>query len=99
MYLVLQRADTAELYTFVTSSKTGRRAVGNLLRHYDRLNRTHPSSLPIVHLKEGGFKHRDERIGWVATPYFAVVGSTTEALAVKPDSPVGGALNDELPLS
>ena len=35
-YLVLQHTGTAELFTFVTSSKTGRRAVGNLLRHFDR---------------------------------------------------------------
>jgi hypothetical protein len=35
--LVLQNVDTRELFTFVTTSSTGRRAVGNLLRHYDRI--------------------------------------------------------------
>jgi hypothetical protein len=35
--LVLQHTGTAELFTFVTTSLTGRRAVGNLLRHYDRM--------------------------------------------------------------
>src|SRR5262245_52189728 len=33
-YLVLQHTGTAELFTFVTSNKTGRRAVGNLLKHF-----------------------------------------------------------------
>jgi hypothetical protein len=37
MNLVLQDRATGELYTFSTSSMTGRRAIGNLLRHYDRL--------------------------------------------------------------
>jgi hypothetical protein len=37
MCLILQHRDTHELFTFATSSTTGRRAVGNLLKHYDRL--------------------------------------------------------------
>jgi hypothetical protein len=41
MYLVLQ-GDNSELFTFATSSMTGRRAVGGLLRHYDRLRKSHP---------------------------------------------------------
>src|SRR5262249_49039591 len=52
MYLVLQ-GDNSELFTFVTSSTTGRRAVGNLLRHFDRSQKTHPDELPVVRLKTG----------------------------------------------
>ena len=47
MYLVLQDTDTAELFTFTTSSRTGRRAVGNLLAHYTRMQKTHPDELPV----------------------------------------------------
>jgi hypothetical protein len=32
-WLVLQRVDTGEMFTFTTSSNTGRRAVGNLTKH------------------------------------------------------------------
>src|SRR5262249_32294710 len=46
--LVLQKPDTQALYTFVTSSLTGRRAVGNLLRHFDRLRRADADSYPVV---------------------------------------------------
>jgi hypothetical protein len=81
VYLVLQRGDTGELFTYVTSSATGRRAIGNLLRHYDRMTRTNPDMFPVVRLKVGGFQHRDERVGWVATPVFAVVGRVTQRLA------------------
>jgi hypothetical protein len=96
MCVVLQRRDTAELFTFITSSVTGRRAVGQLLKHYDRLNRSHPGSIPIVYLREGGYQHREQRIGWVSTPVFAVVGATTEAETVKPNTPTGDILNDSL---
>src|SRR5262249_45742578 len=72
--VVLQKRETGEFYTFVTSSVTGRRACGQLLRHYDRMRRTNPDEWPLIKLKTGGFAHRDERIGWVSTPAFAVVG-------------------------
>ena len=65
IYLVLQQPETTELFTFVTSSITGRRAVGNLLRHYDRMRRTHPDELPVVRLKVGGYQspRRAGRLG------------------------------------
>jgi len=62
-YLVLQNTETAELFTFVTASATGRRAVGNLLHHYNRMLRTNANELPVVKLKTGGFNHKDDRIG------------------------------------
>jgi hypothetical protein len=96
MYLVLQ-GDNSELFTFATSSMTGRRAVGNLLRHYDRTQKAHPDELPVVRLKTGGFNHRDERIGWVHTPVFAVVGRAPRDSAAKPDTSLPADLNDELP--
>jgi hypothetical protein len=72
--LVLQQCDTKELFTYSTQSKTGRRAVGNLLRHYNRMRRSAPDDVPIVRLRPGGFQHKDDRIGWVPTPMFCVVG-------------------------
>ena len=40
IYAVLQNVETKEMYTFVTSSQTGRRAIGNLLRHFDRVRKS-----------------------------------------------------------
>ena len=97
MYLVLQNTDTAELFTFTTSSATGRRAVGNLLHHYNRMQRTNPDELPVVKLKTGGFNHKDERIGWVPTPVFAVVGRAPRDSAAKPDTSSGGDMSDTIP--
>ena len=87
--LVLQQTETRELYTFVTTSITGRRAVGNLLRHYKRMRKTNPDEVPVVRLRPGGFNHRDPRVGWVPTPAFAIVGRTPRDSAAKPDTSVG----------
>jgi hypothetical protein len=73
-------ADTQELFTFVTSSVTGRRAVGTLLKHYDRLRRNGGDDYPVVRLRTGGFKHRDERVGWLTTPVFVVYGKALRDL-------------------
>jgi hypothetical protein len=94
--LVLQRGDTAELFTYVASSVTGRRAVGVLLRHYDRLSRTNPDMFPVVRLKIGGFQHRDDRVGWVKVPTLAVVGRAPKDSAAKPDTSLAADLNDEV---
>jgi hypothetical protein len=88
--LVLQRTDTAELFTFVTTSLTGRRAIGNLLRHYDRMQRLTPGELPVVKLKPGGFNHRDPRVGWVVVPQFQIVGrarATVLPSLIRPSQP------------
>ena len=95
--LVLQDRENLELFTFATSSISGRRAVGNLLRHFERLCKSHPDTYPIVRLKPGGFNHRDPRVGWVATPTFAVVGRAPKASAAKPNSSVSADLQDEIP--
>lgn len=97
VYLVLQRGDSDELFTFVTSSITGRRAVGTLLRHYDRMQRTHSDQYPVVRLKIGGFQHKDDRVGWVKTPVIAVVGRTPKDSAAKPDTSLAADLQDTIP--
>ena len=97
IYVVLQHTGTSEMFTFVTSSKTGRRACGNLLRHFDRIRRTHPGEVPVVRLGKGGFAHRDTRVGWVDVPVFIVVGKSPRDGLVKPDTSLGAQLDDELP--
>jgi hypothetical protein len=98
-YLVLQRGDTGEMFTYTTASVTGRRAVGNLLRHYNRMLKSSPGMYPIVRLKTGGFNHRDPRVGWVQVPVFAVVGRHPANDVSKPDSSHTADMNDEIPFS
>jgi hypothetical protein len=95
--LVLQHRATAELFTFATTSPTGRRAVGDLLKHFERLVRSGSKEVPLVKLRPGGFNHRDARIGWVATPNFVIVGSAPRDSAAEPEPTTGDVLDDELP--
>jgi hypothetical protein len=96
--LVVQNPETQALYTFATSSLTGRRAVGNLLRHYDRMRRASSDFYPVVKLKPGGFQHKDPRVGFVATPTFQVVGRTLKNSAAVPDTSPGADMSDSLPI-
>jgi hypothetical protein len=96
--IVLQNTATQELFTYDTSSKTGRRACGNLLRHYDRMCRTHPDDLPRVRLGTGRFAHKDARVGWVTVPLFIVIGRTPRDGVASPDpTTTAKYLDDDLP--
>ena len=98
IYLVLQKPATEEFFTFVASTVTGRRSVGNLLRHYDRMVRIGSTDYPVIRLKISGFNHRDERIGWVPTPAFAVVGKAPRDGAVTPpDTSLAADMDDTIP--
>ena len=110
--IVLRQPKTLELFTFCTASKTGRRAVGTLLKHHDRVQRTNPGAFPVVRLKASGYQ--DSRYGWVHTPLFVVVGMTSGPSdpsgpadssgqpgrsgysAALPDTSLKGQLNDEI---
>src|SRR5262249_1397048 len=72
-------------------------AVGNLLRHYDRMRKKDDDHYPVVRLKVSGYNHRDERVGWVHTPVFAVVSKASKASAAIPDTSPSGDLDDDIP--
>jgi hypothetical protein len=94
--LPLMNAATQELLVFTTLNDTGRRAVGRLLQHYERMLRLNSDELPIVRLKVGGFNHRDPRVGWVSTPQFAIVGRTKRSDVAKSAAPPDD-FNEEIP--
>jgi len=95
--ILVQDTSTKELFVFSTASQTGRRAVGSLLQHYDRMQRTNPGDVPVVKLKAGGFQHKDARVGWVATPVFAIVGRAPRDSGAVPDTSPAAHLQDEIP--
>jgi len=93
--LVLRRPATLELATFSTMSKTGRRAVGTLLKHYDRLQPSNPGAYPVVRLKPGSYQ--DSRYGKVPVPNFVVVGMAAGLSAEVPDTSLKNQVNDQIP--
>jgi hypothetical protein len=95
--LPLQRCDNFELFVFVTTSITGRRAVGNLLRTYERSQRTYPDDYLLIRCKIGGFKHKDTRVGMVKVPVLAVVGRAPKDGSIKPNASIAADMNDAIP--
>jgi hypothetical protein len=96
-YLVLQNTATDELFTFITSSASGRRAIGNILKHYARMQRTHPHEVPLVKLRPGGCQHKTPGIGWVSTPSFVVVGRQREDDVASSGPAHADEFSDEIP--
>jgi hypothetical protein len=96
IYIVLQNPATQTIYTFTTSSKTGRRACGVLFRHYNRMRRNDKDHYPIVHLRPSGYE--DERYGWVNTPSFVILGRIPKNSTMVPDTSVAADMNDSIPI-
>lgn len=88
----LQNTETLETYTFLTGSKTGRTAVGALLKAYKRRRKTSPTEIPVILLKPSSYQSKDR--GKVAIPAFTIVGRAPS----EDDPPLGIAadLNDEI---
>ena len=97
MLVPMQNPESGELLIFTTSSVTGRRAVGNLVNYCDRLRVREPDAYPVVKLQVSGFQHRDDRVGWVKTPAFAVVGKAPKDGTAVPNTSVAGDLDDAIP--
>jgi hypothetical protein len=84
----LQATDTSELFTFVTSSASGRISVRQqLLDHYKRLQQVFPGEYPIVRLKVAKFiSKKNPRVGPIPKPLFQVIGHCPQGSTVKPDT-------------
>jgi hypothetical protein len=93
--LVLQETDEAAgMFCFETRSITGRKAVGTLLRHYQRMRHDGKEAFPIVSLRAGGY-NSNRGFGWVPVPVFAIIGTTAAADQTKVAS-FGEELGDEI---
>jgi hypothetical protein len=97
MLVPMQHVETGELFVFGTTSLTGRREAGNLVRYCERLRDKEPDAYPVIKLQVGGFAHRDERVGWVKTPKFVVVGRTPKNNTAAASSAISADLNDAVP--
>jgi hypothetical protein len=93
---------TDELSIFNTTNKTGRRATGTLIKRCERMRKREPDKYPVIKLEIGGFEHDDERVGWVKTPKFPVIGSAPKNKGGDDDNTateVADEMNDEIPFN
>jgi hypothetical protein len=97
LLLPLQNPETGELLVFGTTSITGRREVGNLINQCDKLRTREPDVYPVIKLQVGGFQHRDDRIGYVRTPKFPIVGRAAKDNTAAANTAIADNLSDEIP--
>ena len=65
-----------KIYTFVTSSKGGLSAIGELSKNFGKHLRQVPDELPIVSLGVGSYQHSNRNFGEIRFPKFEIVGWT-----------------------
>lgn len=67
--------EDGETYVYKTSSKSGLRALGNLLRDFARQMRSHPDALPVAEFGATSFiPKNNKKIGKKYAPSFKLVG-------------------------
>jgi hypothetical protein len=62
------------VYTFTTSSKTGRSSLGMVVKDYGHHIRQAPDEYPVVELQRSSYRDRRPGIGEVRIPFFKIVG-------------------------
>jgi hypothetical protein len=95
MMVPLENPATGELLVFSTMSRTGLRAVANLLTQSARMMAKDPNHLPVIKLRCGGYT--DKRFGWVKIPAFEFVGKAPRTNIPAADTSIESTLNDEIP--
>jgi hypothetical protein len=91
----LENPETGEILLFSTTSKTGIRAVSNLLQQAARMMAKEPNQLPVIKLRCGGYD--DRRFGWVRVPAFEFIGKAPKTNIAAADTSMGADLDDEIP--
>jgi hypothetical protein len=91
----LEDPATGKVYVFSTMSKTGRRAVSNLLMQAAKMMAQEPGQIPVVRLRCGGYD--DKRFGWVKVPAFEFRGRAPKTNIAAADTSIAADLNDDVP--
>jgi len=72
--LILVDLEDEELFTFNTSSKGGRSAIGELAKVHGKHIGRKPDEVPIIELDVGSYQHRNRSFGEIRFPIFKVTG-------------------------
>jgi hypothetical protein len=98
--LILQQAESDELFAFETRSKTGRQAVASLCTRFDRTQRLSPGMDLLVKLQPSGYQ--DKQYGYVHKPSFVVCGRKPRDGEIVPSTtppkpPLKDEMSDDIP--
>jgi hypothetical protein len=75
----LRDVETGETYLYKTTSKSGRRALGQLLKDFSKLHRMHPGETPVVEISGQSYTPKDKKLGKKFAPIFKIVGWMNDA--------------------
>jgi len=90
--LVMYDPQTGQFYTFVTTTRGGLGAIGELSKEYAHHIRQHPGELPSVLLKGGSYLHRKRSRGRIHYPIFGDI----QWVAAKDLSALDGAEQQQI---
>jgi hypothetical protein len=71
---MIMRDDPEQVFTFVTGSKGGEGAIGELCKIYGKHIRIKPKEIPIIRLDVGSYQHSNKAFGRIKYPIFEVIG-------------------------
>jgi hypothetical protein len=91
-YMILHRKSDSKIFTFVTSSRGGLSAIGELCKIYGKQMRRRPDQFPVIVLEVGSYMHREKSYGRIKFPIFKIIGWTDK----KPYADPNG---DDMPLT
>jgi hypothetical protein len=72
--------DTGEVFTFSTTSRGGKNAVADILRHYSRNRNANPGKYPVMALESDVYQHSNAQYGRIKYPVFKKVGWEDQAV-------------------
>jgi len=71
--------ETGEVFTFSTTSRGGKNAIADVMRHYARTRKANPGKYPVVTLDSGVYQHSNAQYGRIKYPVFKHVGWENQA--------------------
>jgi hypothetical protein len=71
---MIMRDDPEQVFTFVTGSKGGEGAIGELCKIYGKHIRIKPKEIPVIRLDVGSYQHSNKAFGRIKYPVFEVIG-------------------------
>jgi hypothetical protein len=91
----MQSIEDGQVYVFSTMSRTGLRAVSNLLLQSARMAAKDGDHYPVIKLRCGGYEHK--RFGWVKVPAFERVGKASKSDVTASVTSIAADMDDEIP--
>jgi hypothetical protein len=89
--------ENGELFTFVTASRGGIGAIGELCRRYSQHRKRHPDVLPMIALNIDSYQHKVKEYGRIKIPRFTPMGWESKSKFDSALAAAGFAVSEDEP--